>query len=297
MSRMAAIGLRHHYSGKVRELYEVDHDRMLVVATDRISVFDVVLPDEIPDKGRALTAVSTFWFEETAPIWPNHLISSDPTDFPETAGAEIAGRAMLVRAARPVRLECIARGYLFGSAWDEYRDAGTVGGEAMPTGLREAERLPAPVFTTTTKAEVGHDEPIDASDAAALVGAGVYEQVRDASLAIYSHAAAHAESCGLILADTKLEFGVLDDRVIVIDELCTSDSSRYWAADSYVVGGSPPSFDKQYVRDHYLALGWDRRPPAPHLPDEVVGGTRARYVEAYEMLTGESFDEWHGPDS
>ena len=290
---LTGIALPHHYTGKVRDLYEVDHDRMLVVASDRISVFDVVLPDEIPDKGRALTALSTYWFEQTAAIWPNHLVSSDPTDFPETAGPEVAGRAMLVRAARPIRLECIARGYLFGSAWSEYEQTGKVGGSVLPPGLRRAERLPEPIFTTTTKAEIGHDEPLGESEAAALVGADVYEQARDATLSIYRHVAAHAAGCGLIMADTKLELGVLDDDVIVIDELCTSDSSRYWAADQYEVGGSPASFDKQYVRDHYLEIGWDQRPPAPPLPPDVIGGTRARYVEAYEMLTGKSFAEWY----
>jgi phosphoribosylaminoimidazole-succinocarboxamide synthase len=293
---MSRIGLPHHSTGKVRDLYEVDHDRMLVVASDRISVFDVVLGDEIPDKGCALTALSSFWFEETASIWPNHLVSSDPTDFPETAGPDVAGRAMLVRAARPIRLECIARGYLFGSAWSEYADAGTVGGRTLPTGLREAEVLPEPIFTTTTKAETGHDEPLTEAEAAELVGADIYEQVREATLAIYRHAAAHATASGLILADTKLEFGTIDGAVVVIDEMCTSDSSRYWPADEYRVGGSPPSFDKQFVRDHYLGIGWDKTAPAPALPRTVIAGTRARYVEAYEMLTNRSFDEWFGID-
>jgi phosphoribosylaminoimidazole-succinocarboxamide synthase len=293
---VSRIGLPHHSTGKVRDLYEVDHDRMLVVASDRISVFDVVLGDEIPDKGCALTALSTFWFEQTASIWPNHLVSSDPTDFPETAGPDVAGRAMLVRAAQPIRLECIARGYLFGSAWSEYESAGTVGGQPMPAGLREAEALPAPIFTTTTKAESGHDEPLTAVEAAALVGADVYDQVEEATLAIYRHAAAHATSRGLILADTKLEFGTIDGAVTVIDEMCTSDSSRYWPADAYAVGGSPPSFDKQFVRDHYLGIGWDKAAPAPPLPAAVIDGTRARYVEAYEMLTDRSFDEWYGMD-
>jgi phosphoribosylaminoimidazole-succinocarboxamide synthase len=288
------IALPHHYTGKVRDLYEVDHDRMLVVASDRISVFDVVLGDEIPDKGRALTALSTFWFERTASVWPNHLVSSDPTDFPETAGPEVAGRAMLVLAARPVRLECIARGYLFGSAWTEYQATGTVGGRPLPAGLRQAERLPEPLLTTTTKSETGHDEPLSEADAIELVGGDVYEQARDAALAIYDHAAAHTESCGLILADTKLEVGQVDGRVVIIDELCTPDSSRYWSAEEYTVGISPPSFDKQFVRDHYLRIGWDQQPPAPPLPPDVIEGTRARYVEVYEMLTGESFDEWHG---
>jgi phosphoribosylaminoimidazole-succinocarboxamide synthase len=291
---VSRIALPHHYTGKVRDLYEVDHDRMLVVASDRISVFDVVLPDEIPDKGAALTALSTFWFEETAGIWPNHLVSSDPTDFPETAGPEVAGRAMLVRSAQPVRLECIARGYLFGSAWSEYEATGTVCGRSLPSGLRQAEQLSEAIFTTTTKAESGHDEPITDAEAAELVGDDVFEQVRTATLAIYAHVAAHAERCGLLLADTKLEFGVRDGAVIVIDEMCTPDSSRYWAADTYTVGTSPPSFDKQFVRDHYLRLGWDQQPPAPHLPADVIAGTRARYVEAYEMLTDRSFDEWYG---
>ena len=282
--------------GKVRDLYEVDHDRLLVVASDRISVFDVVLGDEIPDKGSALTALSSFWFEETAAIWPNHLVSSDPTDFPETAGPDVAGRAMLVRAARPIRLECIARGYLFGSAWSEYQAVGTVGGRALPAGLREAEVLPDPIFTTTTKAESGHDEPLTEAEASDLVGSNIYERVCEATLSIYRHAAAHAASCGLILADTKLEFGTIDGSVVVIDEMCTSDSSRYWPADEYSVGGSPPSFDKQFVRDYCLGIGWDKIPPAPPLPASVVAGTRARYVEAYEMLTNRSFDEWYGND-
>ena len=293
---MTQIGLPRHSTGKVRDLYEVDHDRMLIVASDRISVFDVVLPDEIPDKGCALTALSTFWFDETAELWPNHLVSSDPTDFPETAGTAVAGRAMLVRAAVPIRLECIARGYLFGSAWSEYEAVGTIGGEPAPAGLHQAERLERPIFTTTTKAESGHDETLTASDAVALVGAAVYEQVETATLQIYGRAAAHAASCGLLLADTKLEFGTIDGQVLVIDEMCTPDSSRYWPASEYEVGGSPPSFDKQYVRDHYLEIGWDQTPPAPAMPRTVIDGTRARYLEAYEMLTGRSFDEWFGID-
>jgi phosphoribosylaminoimidazole-succinocarboxamide synthase len=290
------VALPHHYTGKVRDLYEVDHDRMLVVASDRISVFDVVLGDEVPDKGRALTALSTFWFEQSAGIWPNHLVSSDPTDFPETAGPDVAGRAMLVRAARPIRLECIGRGYLFGSAWSEYGERGTVSGQSLPAGLHQAERLEAPIFTCTTKAEAGHDETLTDAQAAELVGDEVFERVREATLAIYRFGAEHAARQGLLLADTKLEFGVIDDQVLVIDEMMTSDSSRYWAADEYRVGTAPPSFDKQYVRDHYLRLGWDQRPPAPPLPAEVIAGTRARYVEAYEALTGSSFDEWYGAD-
>jgi phosphoribosylaminoimidazole-succinocarboxamide synthase len=290
------VALPHHYTGKVRDLYEVDHDRMLVVASDRISVFDVVLGDEIPDKGRALTALSTFWFERTADVWPNHLISSDPTDFPETAGPEVAGRAMLVKAARPIRLECIARGYLFGHAWSEYEEHGTVSGVKLADGLRQAEQLPEPIFTCSTKADSGHDETLTDAQAAAQVGDDVFERVRDATLAIYGFGVEHAAGQGLILADTKFEFGAIDNQILVIDEMMTSDSSRYWSAEEYRVGTSPPSFDKQYVRDHYLELGWDQHPPAPPLPQGVIDGTRMRYVEAYEMLTGENFSEWYSPD-
>ena len=293
---MNRLALPHHYTGKVRDLYEVDHDRMLVVASDRISVFDVVLGDEVPEKGRALTGLSTFWFERTADQWPNHLVSSDPTDFPETAGPEIAGRAMLVRAARPIRLECIARGYLFGSAWSEYEASATVHGAKLRAGMRQAERLDEPIFTATTKAEAGHDEALTDAQAAALVGDQVFERVRATTLAIYGFGADHAADQGLILADTKLEFGTIDGQLLVIDEMMTSDSSRYWSAEDYEVGTSPPSFDKQYVRDHYLKIGWDKHAPAPALPKAVIDGTRARYVEAYEMLTGTSFREWHGAE-
>ena len=289
--------MRHHYTGKVRELYEVDHDRMLVVASDRVSVFDVVLPDLIPDKGRVLTALSTFWFEQTAHLVDNHLVSSDPTDFPETAGAEVAGRAMLVRSAVPVRLECVARGYLFGSAWADYQETGTVMGRRLPTGLRQAEALPEPIFTPTTKADTGHDLPLSDADAAALVGADRYDELSALTLAVYEFGAAHTVDRGLILADTKLEFGEVDGRLVVIDEMLTPDSSRYWGADEYRVGTSPPSFDKQYVRDHYLSIGWDMQPPVPRMPEPVIAGTRARYVEAYEQVTGRSFDSWYGDDT
>ena len=295
---MTRPALPRHYTGKVRDLYEVDHDRMLIVASDRISVFDVVLDDEIPDKGRVLTALSTFWFEATAHLAPNHLISSDPTDFPETAGPEVAGRAMLVRATQPVRLECVARGYLFGSAWSEYEERGTVHGRRLADGLRQAERLPEPIFTATTKAPVGeHDRPLTEAEAADLVGADRFDRLRAATLELYGFAAAHAERQGVILADTKLEFGTVDDELLVIDEMFTPDSSRYWPADEYRPGTSPPSFDKQYVRDHCKSIGWDRSSlPPPRLPELVIDGTRARYVEAYELVSGESFDDWHAPD-
>jgi phosphoribosylaminoimidazole-succinocarboxamide synthase len=267
-----------------------------VVASDRVSVFDVVLPDLIPDKGRVLTALSTFWFDQTSHLAPNHLVSSDPTDFPETAGRDVAGRAMLVRAAQPVRLECVARGYLFGSAWSDYQETGTVMGRPLPAGLRQAERLPEPIFTPTTKADEGHDLPLSDADAAALVGAGRYDELRAITLAIYEFGAAHTAERGLILADTKLEFGEVDGQLLVIDEMLTPDSSRYWGADEYRVGTSPPSFDKQYVRDHYLSIGWNQQPPVPRMPEHVIAGTRARYVEAYEQLSGTSFDSWYGDD-
>jgi phosphoribosylaminoimidazole-succinocarboxamide synthase len=289
-------GLPHLYSGKVRELYEVAHDRLLMVASDRVSVFDVVLPDEIPDKGRVLTGVSQFWFDQTAAIVPNHVISSDPTDFPETAGP-VGGRAMLVRATRPIRLECVVRGYLFGAAWKEYNERGTVGGFAVPGGLQQAERLPAPLFTPTTKAESGHDLPLTAVEASELVGADVYERVRDLSIRIYELGAARAHENGLVLADTKFEFGTLDDEILAIDEMMTPDSSRYWPLDAYEVGTSPPSFDKQFVRDFMDSTGWDHEPPAPRMPAEVIEATSALYREAYELLTGESFDDWYGPDA
>jgi phosphoribosylaminoimidazole-succinocarboxamide synthase len=288
-------GLPHLYSGKVRELYEVAFDQMLIVASDRVSVFDVVLPDEIPDKGRVLTALSQYWFDQTASIVRNHVISCDPTDFPPTAGA-VGGRGMLVRATRPIRLECVARGYLFGAGWSEYKERGTVGGFPVREGLQQAERLPQPLFTPTTKAESGHDMPLTESEAVELVGADVYERVRDLSIRIYEMGAARAYENGLVLADTKFEFGELDDEIIVIDEMMTPDSSRYWPLDAYRVGTSPPSFDKQYVRDFMDSTGWDHEPPAPPMPAEVIEATSALYREAYELITGMSLDDWYGPD-
>ncbi len=286
--------LPHLYRGKVRDLYEVGHDRLLIVASDRISAFDVVIDEPIPDKGRVLTALSTFWFEATAHLAGNHLVSSDPTDFPETAGRDVAGRSMLVRVTRPVRLECIVRGYLFGSAWSEYEANGTVNGVRLPAALHQAERLPEPMFTPTTKADEGHDVPLTRDEGVALVGLDRYRRMEQLSITLYRFGAEHAAARGVLLADTKFEFGEIDDELLLIDELMTPDSSRYWPADEYVIGTSPPSFDKQYVRDFLAASGWNRVPPAPHLPEAVVQGTRARYVEAYEAVTGRSFDEWYG---
>jgi phosphoribosylaminoimidazole-succinocarboxamide synthase len=289
------ITLPHEYTGKVRDLYDAGDERLLMVASDRVSVFDVVLPADIPDKGRVLTAISAFWFDQVADLLPNHVISVDPADFPPGARPDADGRAMLVRRTTPVPMECIARGYLFGGAWAEYRDRGTVQGRPMPAGMQEAERLPEVLFTPTTKAEEGHDLPMSDAEAVGAVGEDVFTRLRDAALAIYARGAARAETRGIILADTKFEFGrAPDGELLLIDEVLTPDSSRYWPAEDYAVGGSPPSFDKQYVRDHYLTLDWDRTAPAPALPAAVIAGTRARYVEAYERLTGQSFADWYG---
>jgi phosphoribosylaminoimidazole-succinocarboxamide synthase len=287
--------LKHIYTGKVRELYEVSHDRMLMVASDRVSVFDVVLPDEIPDKGRVLTGLSSWWFDQTASLVPNHVISADPTDFPEVT-RDVEGRAMLVRTTRPVRLECVVRGYLFGHGWSEYRERRTVGGQPAPAGLEEAGKLPEPLFTPTTKAEEGHDVSVSPDEAIALVGADLYRTLSDLSLRLYEFGAGLAASRGVILADTKFEFGELDGEVILIDEVMTPDSSRYWPAEDYAPGGSPPSYDKQFVRDYMDSVGWDRESPPPHLPADVIASTRGRYVEAYELITEQSFDEWFGPE-
>ena len=291
---MSSIGLPKLRSGKVREVYEVGDDYLLMVASDRISAFDVVLDQPIPDKGRVLTGLSTFWFNETEDLVPNHMVSADPTDLPSMAGPEVAGRAMLVRAAKPVLMECVVRGYLFGSAWSEYQRSGTVNGEPMPEGMEQAEQLPEPIFTPTTKAEEGHDQALTVDEAVALVGRARYEELRDLSIAIYRFGATMASMRGIILADTKLEFGEVGGKLILIDELLTPDSSRFWPSDAWKPGTSPPSFDKQFVRAHLLSVGWDGNPPAPALPDDVVAGTRSRYIEAYERLTELSFDDWYG---
>jgi phosphoribosylaminoimidazole-succinocarboxamide synthase len=289
------ITLPHLYTGKVRDLYEAGNGQLLMVATDRVSVFDVVLPDLIPDKGRVLTAISSFWFDRVADLLPNHVVSVDPADFPEGARPDADGRAMLVRRTDPVPMECIARGYLFGGAWKEYQEHGTVQGRTMPTGMREAEQLPEMLFTPTTKADSGHDLPMSDAQAIAAVGEETFTRLRDAALQIYERGVAYSLERGIILADTKFEFGTTSDGdLLLIDEVMTPDSSRYWPAEDYAVGGSPPSFDKQYVRDHYLTLDWDRTPPAPPVPDSVIAGTRQRYVEAYERLTGQSFADWYG---
>jgi phosphoribosylaminoimidazole-succinocarboxamide synthase len=279
-----------HGRGKVRDTYDLD-DRLLMVATDRISAFDAILPNGIPDKGRVLTLLSAFWFGRTREIISNHLISVEQTDLPESLSgwAEmLAGRFMLVRKAKRLDFECVVRGYLAGSGWEDYQRTGAVCGVKLPTGLRQADELPEPIFTPATKAETGHDINISLDEMKNDVGEDLGQAIADVSIAIYRAAAAYALDRGIIIADTKMEFGLLDEQLILIDELLTPDSSRFWAVGEHAPGGSPPSFDKQYVRDWLERSGWNKQPPAPTLPDEVVAGTASRYREAYEWLTGET---------
>jgi phosphoribosylaminoimidazole-succinocarboxamide synthase len=289
------LGLPHISSGKVREIYDAGSGRLLMVTSDRISAFDVVMEEPIPEKGRVLTAMTAFWAEELADVAPSHLVATDPDELPEPANhPSLAGRAMLVRRADMLPLECIVRGYLSGSAWKEYRTSGTVNGEPMPEGLQESDQLPEAIFTPSTKAEVGHDENISFAAAVDLVGREVAEQARDMSLELYRRGAARAAEHGIVIADTKFELGFDGDELIVCDEILTPDSSRFWPADAVTRGRTPPSFDKQPLRDHLESTGWDKKPPPPPLPQDVVDATSARYVEAYERVTGRSMAEWHG---
>jgi phosphoribosylaminoimidazole-succinocarboxamide synthase len=278
-------------SGKVRELYDLDN-RLLMVASDRISTYDAVHPTPIPDKGKVLTGLSVFWFQKTEQIVANHLISAT-----EGVPDEARGRALVVRKLKMLPVECVVRGYITGSGWKDYQATGAVSGIELPDGLRESEQLPEPIFTPSTKAEVGHDEAIDFARAAELVGdRALMERVRDVSIALYTFAATHARERGVILADTKFELG-FDEQdpthpLVLGDEVLTPDSSRYWPADAYEPGRGQPSFDKQYVRNWAAGSGWDKRPPAPAIPEDVVEGTRARYVEAYERIAGEPFRAW-----
>jgi phosphoribosylaminoimidazole-succinocarboxamide synthase len=272
----------HVASGKVRELYELDADRLLLVASDRISTFDVVLPSEIPDKGRVLTGLSAFWFARTRHICPNHLLR-----------VREDGRSTECRRLEMLPIECVVRGYLAGSGWKDYRRSGQTSGRALPEGLRESDRLPEPIFTPSTKAVEGHDENIDAAAAAGLVGEQRYREVERVSIELYRFAAGYAAERGILIADTKFEFGLgADGSLVLADEALTPDSSRFWPADEYAPGGPQPSFDKQYVRDYCETLGWDKTAPGPELPGEIVTGTRRRYVDAFERLTGLAFDAY-----
>ncbi len=276
--------------GKVRDLYDLG-DRLLIVATDRLSAFDVVLPTPIPDKGRVLTQLSLFWFDKLRGVIPNHVLSSTGFPAPFDAFADLLrGRTMLVRRARPLLVECVVRGYLSGSGWKDYRAAGKICGIALPAGLRESERLPEPIFTPSTKVAKGHDENISFDQAVALVGGALAERVRDVSLEIYRRAAAYAEPRGILLADTKFEFGLIGDELIWIDEALTPDSSRFWPAEGYQPGRAQPSYDKQFVRDYLERIGWNKQPPGPELPQDVVTATRAKYREAYRQLAGRELD-------
>ncbi|MBL8775277.1 MAG: phosphoribosylaminoimidazolesuccinocarboxamide synthase [Acidimicrobiales bacterium] len=293
---MATIDLPHLATGKVRDIYDAGDDRLLIVTSDRISAFDVVMDQPIPDKGRVLTAISAFWFDELGSVAPHHLLSTDLADVP--AGAQdpsLAGRVMLVKKAEMLPLECIVRGYLTGSAWKEYQRSGTMHGERLPEGLQESSKLPEPVFTPSTKAEEGdHDINISLSEAVDLVGAEVAGKARSISLELYQRGAALAAERGIVIADTKFELGMVDGELIVCDEVLTPDSSRFWPADQWQVGSTPPSFDKQPVRDYLDGLDWDKQPPPPPLPDEVVASSSARYIEAYERITQKSFADWPG---
>ena len=294
-------GLEPQRRGKVRDLYAAG-DHLLMVATDRISAYDVVLGSTIPDKGKVLTQLSAFWFARTGAIVKNHLVSTDPDDYPAACrphAEALRGRSMLVRRTEPILVECVARGYLAGSGWADYRRTGKVCGVELPAGLRQSDRLPAPIFTPATKAASGHDENITAEQAAGIVGPRLLARLRELTLALYAHGAEHAESRGIIVADTKFEFGLLrpagrpagadieeGDEIILIDEALTPDSSRFWPRETWRPGAAQPSFDKQFVRDHLDAVQWNRQPPPPTLPDEVVTRTREKYREAHRLLTG-----------
>jgi phosphoribosylaminoimidazole-succinocarboxamide synthase len=295
---MPDLPLPHVHSGKVRDIYALDDDRLLMVTSDRMSAFDVVMAEPIPDKGRVLTAMSAFWFEQLAEIVPGHLLSTDVADLPAEIQAvaaehDLAGRIMITRRAEMLPVECIVRGYLSGSAWKEYKVDGTMHGTPLAEGLQESDQLPKPVFTPSTKAELGdHDENISFAEAADIVGEELASQLHDVSLGLYTRGAEWARERGIIIADTKFELGMVDGQVTLCDEVLTPDSSRFWPVEEYEPGRTPPSFDKQPLRDYLETLDWDKKPPPPPLPAEVVASTSRRYVEAYERITGRSFADW-----
>jgi phosphoribosylaminoimidazole-succinocarboxamide synthase len=282
--------------GKVRDVYDLG-EHLLIVATDRISAFDYVLGSGIPDKGTVLTQLSAFWFGKIGDLTPHHLVSVNVADFPATTSAyhdTLRGRSMLVTKTDPLPVECVARGYLSGSGWKDYQRTGAVCGHALPVGLRESDRLPQAVFTPATKAETGHDENISEAQAAEIVGDETAVRLHDLTLRIYGRAVAHAETCGIIIADTKFEFGRKDGRLILIDEVLTPDSSRFWPKASYAPGHGQPSYDKQFVRDHLEHIGWNKQPPVPSLPTDVVAKTREKYLDAYRLLTGHDLQDAPG---
>jgi phosphoribosylaminoimidazole-succinocarboxamide synthase len=295
------VDLPRVHSGKVRELYDAGLDRLLMVASDRVSAFDVIMAEPIPHKGRVLTAMTCFWFEELADVVPSALLAADPGEIEVALGAALppdwAGRAVLMRRAEMLELECIVRGYLAGQAWEEYERSGTVHGMPMPAGLQLASKLDEPMFTPSTKATEGHDINIDFAAAVDLVGAGDALQARAVCLELYRRAAARAAAAGFILADTKFELGYVDGALCLCDEVCTPDSSRFWPADEVVPGTTPPAFDKQPLRDWLASQPWDRKPPPPPLPPEVTAAMSARYVAAYERVTGRALRDWYGADA
>jgi phosphoribosylaminoimidazole-succinocarboxamide synthase len=281
-------GVARHARGKVRDVYSVD-DRLLIVATDRISAFDYILKSGIPDKGRVLTQLSLFWFDFLRDVVPNHFLTARVDEYPAPLPQfrdQLEGRSMLVKRARMIDIECVARGYLSGSGWKEYLEQGTVCGIALPAGLRESDRLPEPIFTPATKAQTGHDENVSFQHVVSLIGETLAGRLRDLTLEIYHRAARYAETKGIIIADTKFEFGFIDDQLVLGDEVLTPDSSRFWPAETYKPGGAQFSFDKQFVRDYLESIQWNKRPPAPALPEEVAEKTSGKYREAYRILTG-----------
>ncbi len=295
--KLKDCGLKHLYQGKVRDIYNAGDDQLLMVASDRISAYDVIMNETIPDKGSVLNGVSAFWFENTKDIIDNHCISTELEDFPARGADDLLrGRTMLVRKSEPIRLECIVRGYLFGHGYSQYLETGSVHGVKYPQGLQLAEQLDTPIFSPTSKAEQGHDEAISPEDAREFVGKDVYDFIAAKSIELYEFGARRALDTGIILCDTKFEFGFAGgnsvEDIILIDEVMTPDSSRYWQANTYEVGVSPASFDKQYLRDWLDSSDWDHKPPPPKLPDEVIQGTRSRYIEAYERITGLRFSDW-----
>ncbi|HEX2849176.1 MAG TPA: phosphoribosylaminoimidazolesuccinocarboxamide synthase [Acidimicrobiales bacterium] len=291
--------LTHIYSGKVRDIYDAGDGTLLFVASDRMSAFDVVMAEPIPDKGRVLTAMTAFWLESLADVAPNHLVAVDPADFPPEVAAipDVAGRGMVVRKAEMLPIECIVRGYLSGSALKEYRASGTMHGTKLPEGLQEADQLPEPVFTPSTKADTGHDENISFETACEIVGDDVAKKAREISIAAYERGAALARERGIIIADTKFELGWIDGQLCLCDEVLTPDSSRFWEAAEWKPGSTPPSFDKQPLRDWLEGTGWNKTPPPPSLPADVVDTTRERYVRAYDRITGRRFADWYGVEA